>query len=237
MNLDNTTITLIAIATAISLYLIYASRKQNGAVPNSGSLDAESVSDDTYDGSSMSSSGTISTGSASSGPAYQTVNYSHSSYLQGQRGGNSNGLTEYFDNDILSGNNVSGEVIGLDDDVKPEGTTTSNGDFKGLNSSGNDYALFQSDGKPSNEFDAGELLPQDSADANNWFDTYNNVNAKVKNNHLINIYRPLGVNTVAGTLRNASLDIRGEEANPKFKVGPWLNSTIDPDIYNMGLCN
>ena len=34
------------------------------------------------------------------------------------------------------------------------------------------------------------------------------------------------------SLRNASHDLRAAPLNPKFNVGPWLNSTIEPD-YNI----
>jgi hypothetical protein len=39
----------------------------------------------------------------------------------------------------------------------------------------------------------------------------------------------MGVNTVGQTLRNANWGIRSEPPNPVLKVGPWMNSTIEPD--------
>ena len=46
---------------------------------------------------------------------------------------------------------------------------------------------------------------------------------------------------VAQTLRNASWDIRSELPNPQAKIGPFLNTTIDPDPFKAsraleGLC-
>jgi len=46
---------------------------------------------------------------------------------------------------------------------------------------------------------------------------------------------------VAQTLRNASWDLRSEQPNPQSKVGPFLNTTIDPDPFKSsraleGLC-
>jgi len=39
-----------------------------------------------------------------------------------------------------------------------------------------------------------------------------------------------GINTVAGSLRNANLQLRSEPPNPTSQVSPWLQSTIEPDL-------
>lgn len=39
----------------------------------------------------------------------------------------------------------------------------------------------------------------------------------------------IGINTVGNSLRNANLQLRSEPANPQQNVGPWSNSTIEPD--------
>ena len=39
-----------------------------------------------------------------------------------------------------------------------------------------------------------------------------------------------GIDTVGQSLRNANLQLRAEPANPIMKVGPWNNSTIEPDL-------
>jgi hypothetical protein len=36
---------------------------------------------------------------------------------------------------------------------------------------------------------------------------------------------------IAQTNRNASYDLRSETPNPQVKVGPFLNTTIDPDPF------
>lgn len=41
----------------------------------------------------------------------------------------------------------------------------------------------------------------------------------------------IGVNTQGSSLRNANYDIRANPLIPKDDVGPWLQSTIDPDVY------
>jgi hypothetical protein len=40
----------------------------------------------------------------------------------------------------------------------------------------------------------------------------------------------IGINTVGQTLRNANRQLRSEPPNPQVPVGPFLNSTIEPDI-------
>ena len=40
----------------------------------------------------------------------------------------------------------------------------------------------------------------------------------------------IGVNTVGNTMRNANLSIRSEPPNPQANVGPWNQTTIEPDL-------
>ena len=40
----------------------------------------------------------------------------------------------------------------------------------------------------------------------------------------------VGINTVGQSLRNANMQIRSEPPNPVKKVGPWMQSTIEPDL-------
>jgi hypothetical protein len=75
------------------------------------------------------------------------------------------------------------------------------------------------------------LLPVEEKD---WFEDV--TPTKIKNRHLINIYRPVGVNTISSSLKNPSLDLRGTPANAKTVVSPFLNSSIEPDHNIRGLC-
>jgi hypothetical protein len=40
----------------------------------------------------------------------------------------------------------------------------------------------------------------------------------------------IGVNTIGQSLRNANLQLRAEPPCPQVQVGPWLQSTIEPDL-------
>lgn len=78
--------------------------------------------------------------------------------------------------------------------------------------------------------DPKELLP---ADKNN---EWSNVmpNHDLKNIHMINAGHHVGINTVGSSLRNANLQVRSEPVIPQVKVGPWNNTTIEPDNMRRG---
>jgi hypothetical protein len=83
-------------------------------------------------------------------------------------------------------------------------------------------------------YNINSYLPQEKE--KDWFETIETVD--VKNSHLINIYRPIGVNTIGSSLKNASYDIRGNGGAiaPKFVVAPWLQSSYEPDRSAKTLC-
>ncbi len=102
------------------------------------------------------------------------------------------------------------------------------------------YAAYLSDRgnkklSDKDKFNPSSLLPKEKN--GEWFDDpYESTN--VKSSHLINIYRPVGVNTIQTTLKNPSHDIRGTPANPKYPISPWGNSSYEPDtnLRNQSLC-
>jgi hypothetical protein len=104
------------------------------------------------------------------------------------------------------------------------------------NDEGNALAAYS--GSPRKElsdeekFNASALLPKE--EKQDWFDDV--TPQKIKNRHLINIYRPIGVNTVITSRKNPSLDLRGNPVNPKTFVSPFLNSSIEPDVNARGIC-
>jgi hypothetical protein len=233
MKFNITTITLVFIAVLIFLYLV---SQKDLSIHNSGSLNNDQYTEaDSYDGSSydeteVSSAETsrmVGKNSASGGK------YAHSSYYNGTRGGNSEtGLDMYFD--AITTPDADSEVTGIDSSISPPASKAANGDFQGGNDRGNEFATYTSTGNTSEDmFNAGELLPQSGT--NSYFDTYDNI--KVGNSQLINVYRPIGTNTVMGSLRNPTFDLRGEPANQKRNVGPWMNSTIQPNVYKTGICS
>jgi hypothetical protein len=137
-------------------------------------------------------------------------------YRDGERGGFSSNLDQFFE----EGNPLNNE----------------NGDFY-PNDPDNLHAAYSA--KPKKElseeekFNASELLPKE--ERQDWFEDV--TPQKIKNRHLINIYRPIGVNTVITSRKNPSLDLRGNPVNPKTFVSPFLNSSIDPDVNARGICS
>ncbi len=45
----------------------------------------------------------------------------------------------------------------------------------------------------------------------------------------------IGLDTIGQTLRNANLQLRSDPIIPKSDVGPWMQSTIEPDIMRVPL--
>lgn len=112
----------------------------------------------------------------------------------------------------------------------------SNDGFTPVDETGNGFAAFNTKKRtpcgsnqncdPEDLFDVDKYLPQEVND--DWFEVQPEP-VSVKNRHLINVTKPIGINTIGTSLRNASYDIRGTPACPKFVVSPWLQSAIEPD--------
>lgn len=73
--------------------------------------------------------------------------------------------------------------------------------------------------------DPKELLPTDNN--NEWSNIM--PNNDLKNVHMLNAGHHVGINTVGSSLRNANLQIRSEPVIPQQNLGPWNNTTIEPD--------
>ena len=86
------------------------------------------------------------------------------------------------------------------------------------------------------DYNAKDFLPKEIN--NQWFDTdFSQAKTNIEDDKLINTERyVIGINTVGQSLKNASYDIRGTIANPKYSVSPWNNSTYEPDYNIKPLC-
>lgn len=73
--------------------------------------------------------------------------------------------------------------------------------------------------------DPKDLLPKDNN--NEWSNIM--PNNDLKNIHMLNAGHHVGINTVGSSLRNANLQLRSEPVIPQGNVGPWNNTTIEPD--------
>jgi hypothetical protein len=78
-----------------------------------------------------------------------------------------------------------------------------------------------------------ELLPLDTN--SQWAQLNPTGKGELANMNLLKAGYHIGIDTVGQTLRNANLQIRSEPANPQLAVGPWNQSTIEPDFMRVPL--
>jgi len=79
-----------------------------------------------------------------------------------------------------------------------------------------------------------ELLPKGGLGAS-WAATNPVGLGDLKGGNFLSSGYHAGINTVSTTLRNANLDLRSDPPNPRGAVSPFLNSTIEPDLYRRAL--
>lgn len=147
--------------------------------------------------------------------------YAASSYVDGKRSGTMSELDAYY--------------------VENSGVTDpsfiqNNDKFEPIDETGGNSAAYSGNGhvKTSQDdlFKVENVLPQETN--KNWFEVMPEP-ISVKNKHLINTIRPIGINTIGSSHRNASLDLRGNMPCPKFNVGIFNQSSIEPDLSIKGL--
>ena len=79
-----------------------------------------------------------------------------------------------------------------------------------------------------------ELLPKGGLGAS-WAATNPVGQGDLKGQNFLSPSYHYGINTVGQSLRNANLDVRSDPPNPRAPVSPFLNSTIEPDLYRREL--
>ena len=108
----------------------------------------------------------------------------------------------------------------------------SNGNEKYASVGGSMSATQNPDNKDSKKKDTCDpscLLPKDTN--SEWGKLNPSGQGDLENVSLLKAGSHIGINTVGNSLRNANLQIRGEPANPRGDVGPWMQSTIDTNPY------
>ncbi len=78
-----------------------------------------------------------------------------------------------------------------------------------------------------------ELLPKSSD--NQWAQLNPSGKGELANVNLLKAGYHIGIDTIGQSLRNANLQIRSEPPNPQLSVGPWNQSTIEPDFMRIPL--
>ena len=151
--------------------------------------------------------------------------YKPASYLEGERGNNYKELDLQDEYETQMAKSIDYSQMNNNDQFVPN--DQGNGNYAPYSPSKEEYTV-------KDLMNSEKLLPQE--ENKDWFDTVEQP-IKVKNRHLININKPIGVDSVASSLKNASWDIRGDIVNPKFAISPFNNSSIEPDINKVGFCN
>ncbi len=82
---------------------------------------------------------------------------------------------------------------------------------------------------PKDRLTTEDLLPKDAANSK-WAQANPAGQGDVKDQNFLTAGFLVGVNTVGQTLRNANMQLRSEPPNPQYKVSPWNQTTIEPDI-------
>ncbi len=86
-----------------------------------------------------------------------------------------------------------------------------------------------------NTVSPNELLPTTGGkSAFSDFNTFNQGNNMVMPD-LLDAGYLIGIDTIGQTLRNPNLELRSDPYIPKTNVGPWNNSTIEPDLARVPL--
>jgi hypothetical protein len=112
-------------------------------------------------------------------------------------------------------------------EVQPsEDLGSSSADYRAV-----DYATnkLPSDCFPRDRLTAEDLLPSEAAANSTWAQVNPAGQGDVSNQNFLTAGWSVGINTVAGSLRNANLQLRSEPPNPR---GAWPinNSTISNDL-------
>jgi hypothetical protein len=82
---------------------------------------------------------------------------------------------------------------------------------------------------PRDRLTANDLLPKDAANSK-WAQLNPSGAGDIQDQNYLTAGYHIGINTVGQSLRNANLQLRSEIPNPQQAPGPWMISTITPDI-------
>jgi hypothetical protein len=81
---------------------------------------------------------------------------------------------------------------------------------------------------PREQLNPKELLPQDLN--SQWAQVNPQGAGDIQGKNFLSAGALIGVNTIGQSLRNANLQLRAEPPCPQVQIGPWNQSTIEPDL-------
>jgi hypothetical protein len=241
-NLTNTTKSLVLMLSLLLAYFFY---KNNSVVHNEGEVEIESEAETAValDESSLPANSEV---EVASDPDlyFQQRDYAppEDLYLKGKFDKRNKAQRSYRRINYKDsrrgdfGRDEWSDFIDRHNNVLADGQKGNNDKFAPVDETNGGLAVFKSNNSekcgsdqncsPEELFDVDKYLPQEVND--DWFEVQPEP-VSVKNRHLINVTKPIGINTIGTSLKNSSYDLRGTPACPKFVVSPWLQSSIEPD--------
>lgn len=212
MNLSNQTKFLLLVAAVVAVVYFLNSRNtepihNEGALDTTGVIREDSVKpeSDTLRQLEDSAEQKRVTRKALSKNSNTSEEYKQMNYAGGKRGNGPSDFDNYFDvnNDLVSGSQRDNDEFLPNDESEGKLAGYKGGERREIT----DEEIFR----------AEDYLPQEQTQ--DWFEVMPE-QISSKNRHLISVTRPVGVNTVGTSLKNASYDIRGCPVNPKFVISP-----------------
>lgn len=129
-------------------------------------------------------------------------------------------------NYLYSNDNLNNENDDNDDNNENDDNNDENDDNDDNNENDKDTKKNNTSKKA---LKAKDLLPGYVVNSKDNFDSFTNLFNYDKALELDIAENKLGVDTIGQSKRNASQDLREHPVCPKFNIGPWNNSTIEPD--------
>ncbi len=86
---------------------------------------------------------------------------------------------------------------------------------------------------PREQLNPTDLLPHDVNSA--WAQVNPQGAGDIQGKNFLSAGALVGVNTIGQSLRNANYQLRAEPPNPQVQVGPWMQTTIEPDLQRRPL--
>ena len=143
-------------------------------------------------------------------------------------------LNDYFSrkgtygSEKMSGNSNPAYVNGNGGSVQPAMPQGQNEVYSSANGIQTSMPGTPSTCNTANIQNPSELLPRDKN--SQWAQLNPSGKGELANVNLLRAGYHIGIDTIGQSLRNANLQIRSEPPNPQLSVGPWNQSTIEPDF-------
>lgn len=234
MQFGDIRVVLMILAVVGIVYFLYKHENDSGVVPNSGVVSHDTRAHDDDNDTLVDDESDDESYDATNVEPDADLDRKLNQRRNSSRGGQSR-TASYSEGDRPQNGSWEG-LFDAGNSVIPSDDTNQN-NFVPMGTNSSPYAPYQGSGDtscnaggkcdPEDLFNADKMLPQEVND--DWFEVTPDP-VSVKNRHLINVTRPIGVNTIGSSTKNASYDIRGTIPNPRTVVSPFLNSSIEPDF-------